>query len=73
MRSIALVVCLIVLLFADLWGATTVFNAVFRSGGTGGLFWVAVVIIAGLLALSVWLTGKVARRLRRRDMATRFW
>ena len=69
MRSIALVVGLIALLFADIWGAMTVFNAVFRSGGTGGLFWVAVVIIAGLLALSVWLTGKVARRLRHRDIA----
>jgi len=71
-RSTALVVALIALLFADIWGATTVFNAVFRSGGTGGLFWVAVVIIAGLLALSVWLTGKVARSLRHRDIATRF-
>ena len=58
--------------FADVWLAMTVFNAVFRSGGTGGLFWVAVVIIAGLLALSVWLTGKVARSLRHRDIATRF-
>jgi H+/Cl- antiporter ClcA len=72
MRSVALVVGLIALLFADIWGAATVFNAVFRSGGTSGLFWVAVVIIAGLLALSLWLTGKVARRLRHRDIATRF-
>jgi H+/Cl- antiporter ClcA len=71
-RSTALVVALIALLFADIWGATTVFNAVFRSGGTGGLFWVAVVIIAGLLALSVWLTGKVAQSLRHRDIVTRF-
>jgi hypothetical protein len=60
---------LIALLSADIWLAMTVFNAVFRSGGTGGLFWAAVVILAGLLVLSVWLTGKATRRLRHRDIA----
>jgi len=68
--AVALLTGLIVLLFADTWLAMTVFNAVFRSGGTGGLFWVAVVILAGLLVLSVWLTGKAARRLRRCQIGT---
>jgi hypothetical protein len=31
---------------------------------------VAVVILAGLLVLSVWLTGKAARRLRRCHIGT---
>ena len=48
----------------------TVFNAIFRSGGTGGLFWVAVGILAAFLGLSLWLTTKAARRLRQRDIAS---
>lgn len=69
-RTVALFVGLVAFLFADIWGATTVFNAVFRSGGTGGLFWAAVVIIAGLLVLTIWLTGKTARKLRHRRIGT---
>jgi hypothetical protein len=38
------------LVFADVWLGLTVFNAIFRSGGTGGLFWAGVVVIIGLLA-----------------------
>jgi hypothetical protein len=67
--AVALLVGLIDLLFADVWLAMTVFNAMLRSDGTGGLFWVAVVILAGLLVLSVWLTGKATRRLRHRGIA----
>jgi hypothetical protein len=43
---------LIALLLADIWPGMSVFNAVFRSGGTGGLFLAADVILARLLILS---------------------
>lgn len=69
-RIVALLAGLIALLFADIWGAITVFNAVFRSGGSGGLFWAGVVIIVGLLVVTTWLTGKTARSLRHRRIGT---
>jgi hypothetical protein len=66
---VALFAAFVAVAFADVWLGMTVFNAVFRSDGSGGLFWAAVVLLFGLLLATLWLTTKAIRRLRRLDMA----
>ena len=52
------------LVFADLWTAATLWNAVTVSDGHGPVFWTAVVLIALLFIGLLWATRKVAGRLR---------
>lgn len=59
-------VVLVLLVFADVWGALTVWNAVAGGQGEGAVFWTAVLVVAVLLGLCVWFTVGVVRRLASR-------
>jgi heme exporter protein D len=68
---VRLIAAFIVLLAADIWTALTVFNAVFNSGGHGGVFWTSVGIIAVILIVLCRFTWRVGKRLRA-TFASRF-
>lgn len=65
MRRSSLVLAFVLLLAADLWGVGEVWSLIFDHSHRGGAaFWGAFVVVVLLNAGLIWLTIRVAQRLR---------
>jgi hypothetical protein len=65
MRRVLRALCLAALLFADIWTAVTIANAVSSGEGEGGVFWSAIALLTLILAGLTYLTIRTAARLGR--------
>jgi hypothetical protein len=70
-RTISIAIALAILIGADIWVGLTLWNAVTRGEGHGGVFWTAIGMIAILFVALIWATRRLMRRLRA-SFSTRF-
>ena len=65
MGRASLALCLVLLIAADVWSVAEVWRLIFNHGHRGGAaFWGAFALVVLIYAGLLWLTIRVARRLR---------